>query len=159
MNAEDPVPEEFEFFGDPDANVAFERAWFGLMRVHRKVMPEVTKALKAHGVNDPVWFEILLELARSGDDGHPMALLEEKLSVPQYALSRHIGRMESEGLLRRDFIADGRRKQILFLTEKGVGAHQRIWPIYSAAMQAELSPFLSAKEAYMLTWLLMKVTP
>ncbi|MBO9409604.1 MarR family transcriptional regulator [Shimia sp. R9_1] len=157
MAVEELRPENFVFFGDDDENVAYDRAWFNIMRVHRKLLPEITKALKSCGINDPIWFEILLEVERSGAAGQPMSALEDKLSVPQYALSRHVSRLEKEGFLRREFIADGRRKQILFLTEKGSGAHEQIWQTYGDAMRSELSPHLSTDEAYALSWLLMKL--
>ena len=159
MAVEDIKPENFVFFGDGDENVAYERAWFNVMRVHRKLLPEITKALKACGINDPIWFEILLEVERAGQAGQPMAALETKLSVPQYALSRHIARLEKDGFLRRVYIADGRRKQILFLTEKGSGTHEQIWNAYGEAIRAKLSPHLSTDEAYALSWLLMKLIP
>ncbi|MCG7494227.1 MarR family winged helix-turn-helix transcriptional regulator [Thalassobius sp. Cn5-15] len=157
MTASDPIADILTFFDDDDHNIAFNRAWFGIMRAHRRLLPRLTKTLKKHGVNDPIWFEILLEVDRSGPEGQPMAALEEKLSIPQYALSRHVARLEKEGFVRREFITDGRRKQILFLTREGTGLHEKIWPIYAEAMQQELAPFMSTDEAYALSWLLLKL--
>ena len=146
-------------FGDYDARIAYNRVWFNIMRAHRKFSPAITKALKAEGINDPIWYEILLEVELAGDAGQPMAALEEKLFVAQYALSRHVARLEKQGLLRREYIADGRRKQVLYQTEKGKGLHLRIWPAYVKSMQAEIGPHLSTDEAYELTRLLIKLLP
>lgn len=147
------------FFGDDDDAIAYNRAWFNIMRAHRKFHPRIARALKSHGTNDPIWYEILLELERAGADGQPMAALEDKLFVPQYALSRHVARMEKDGLLRREFIADGRRKQILFLTDRGAGLHAKIWPTYWEAMQTEIGQHLTTEEAYALSRLLIKLLP
>lgn len=147
------------FFDDASEEVSYNRAWFNIMRAHRKFHPRIAKALKSCGISDPIWYEILLEVERAGPEGQPMAALEKKLFVAQYALSRHVARMEKEGLLRREYIADGRRKQILFLTGQGAGLHARIWPAYWDAMQAEIGPHLTTEEAYALSRLLIKLLP
>ena len=154
-----PSEDDAGFFGDEDPRVAYNRMWFNIMRVHRKFYPRITKALKAEGINDPVWYEILLDIERGGPEGRLMGTLEERLFVPQYALSRHISRMEAAGLLRREYIADGRRKQILFLTRKGAGLHQRIWPVYDQLIKDELEHFMSTDEAYAIARNLIRLLP
>jgi DNA-binding MarR family transcriptional regulator len=151
--------EAARFFDDAHDCVAYNRSWFNIMRAHRKFYPRITKALKIWGIKDPIWYEILLEVDRAGSEGQPMGQLEEKLFVPQYALSRHVSRLEKEGLLRREYVADGRRKQILFLTEKGRGVPERVWPDYWQAMQAEIGPYMSTDDAYQLARLLIKLLP
>ncbi len=84
-----------------------------------------------------------------------MGLIEEQLYLPQYALSRHVGRLEKAGYIRREFIADGRRKQLLFLTDVGRNKHDAIWPAYHDAMQKVLGPLSSADEAYVLSRILV----
>lgn len=147
------------FFGDDDPRVSYNRMWFNIMRVHRKFYPRITKALKAEGINDPVWYEILLDIERAAPEGRLMSALEKQLFVPQYALSRHISRIEEAGLLRRGYIADGRRRQILFLTEKGRGLHQRIWPVYDRLIKDELEHFMTTDEAYAIARNLVRLLP
>ncbi|WP_081894661.1 MarR family winged helix-turn-helix transcriptional regulator [Ruegeria halocynthiae] len=157
-----PIPSQSEdalFFGDDQDCISYNRVWFNLIRAHRRLYPRITKALKTCGIKDPIWFEILLEVERAGPEGQPMSALEEKLFVPQYALSRHVTRLEKEGVLRREHIADVRRKQILFLTEKGQGMHARIWPVYWEAIQAEIGPHLNVEDAYKLARLLINLLP
>ena len=159
MSQGEKLSDDAFFFGDEDQRVAFDRVWFSLMRAHRKFHPRIAKALRTCGISDPIWYEILFEVERAGPDGQPMAALEDKLFVPQYALSRHVGRLEKEGFLRREYIADGRRKQILFLTEKGMGMHEHIWPVYREAMREQISPFLSSDDAYALSRLMFMMLP
>lgn len=159
MTSSGPQSDHAEFFGDASDEIAFNRAWFNIMRAHRKFHPRIAKALKSCGISDPIWYEVLLEVELAGPKGQLMAALEDKLFVPQYALSRHVARMEKEGLLRREFIADGRRKQILFLTDKGAGLHAKIWAVYWDAMQAEIGVHLTTDEAYSLSRLLIKLLP
>ena len=145
------------FFEDDDPRIAYNRVWFNLIRLHRSILPQIAKALRKEGVKDPIWYEILLAIESAGDSGHMMGDLEEKLFVPQYALSRHVSRLEKEGLVRREFIADGRRKQLLFVTEKGLGMHARVWPAYMEAIQQEISPRMSTDEAYEATHMLLRL--
>ncbi len=153
-----PTEDEL-FFNDDQEIVAYNRVWFNLMRAHRKFHPRMTKALKACGIKDPIWYEILLEIEMAGPDGQLMSALEQKLFVPQYALSRHVARMEKEGFLHRGYVTDLRRKQVLFLTEKGQGMHARIWPVYWDAIQAEIGPLMDVDDAYKLARLLIKLLP
>lgn len=148
-----------EFFNDDDANVGFNRLWFNMMRAHRHFYPVITKALKAHGLNDPIWYEILLQIHRGGPDGKLMGEIETELFLPQYALSRHVSRLEKAGFLRREFIADGRRKQVLFLTNKGVDLHGAVWQTYHDAMQDMLADRVSSDEAYEAALTLIKLLP
>lgn len=144
-------------FFDDDPCVSYNRVWFNVMRAHRKFHPIIAKTLRNEGLKDPIWFEIILAVDRAGEEGQPMQQLEEHLFVPQYALSRHIQRLEESGFLRREFISDGKRKQILFLTDQGAGVHERIWPIYHDAMQAAIGPLMTTDDAYDLSRHLIKL--
>lgn len=146
-----------EMFGEEDPNIAFNRAWFNILRSHRQYVPQMTKALREVGLKDLVWYDIILEIERAGPDGQLMSALEDKLQIPQYALSRHISRLVGDGLLRREFIADGRRKQLLFLTEECNSLSARFWEAYSKAILGALSKKLTVEEAYLLTKLLIKI--
>lgn len=70
------------FFDDADERVSFNRVWFNLMRAHRKFHPRIAKALKPHGIKDPIWYEILLEIDRAGPGGRLMSAIEETLFGP-----------------------------------------------------------------------------
>lgn len=148
-----------EFFKDDDPSVGYNRLWFNMMRVHRNLYPQIAKALKAHGLADPIWYEILLHIHRGGPTGKLMSQIETELYLPQYALSRHVARLEKAGFVRREFIADGRRKQVLFLTGQGIGLHDEVWTTYHNAMQDALSERLSEDEAYLMARLLIKALP
>ncbi len=121
--------------------------------------PRISRALKAEGIEDPIWYEILIEVERAGAEGLQMAELERRLFVAQYALSRHVTRLEGAGLLRREKMRGAGRAQRLFLTESAIGLHDRIWPTYMAAIQAEIAPRLSVEEAYALCRLLIRLYP
>jgi len=146
-------------FDDDDPATAYNRVWFNLLRIQRSMAPRISRALKSAGIEDPVWYEILLEVEKAGAGGIRMAELESRLFVAQYALSRHVARIEAAGFVRRDGQEEGRRGRTLFITERGLGLHDSIWPAYVEAIQSELRHRLSTEEAYALCRLLIRLYP
>lgn len=147
------------FFGDDDPAIGYNRVWFNMIRLHRHLSPQIAKALKREGIADPIWYEILLRVEEAGEAGQQMSKLEDLLFVPQYALSRHVARLEKAGLIRREYVADGRRKQILFLTDKAAGLQERVWPIYHHAIQDTLADRCTPQEAYRMARLMVGLFP
>lgn len=135
-------------FGDSDPKIAYSRVFFGLLRVQRSLMPEIEKSLRELGIRDPVWYEILYAVEQSGDSGVQMLALEERLAIPQYALSRHVARMETAGLIRREPVPGAGRGQSLHLTERSSGLQDRVWQVYVQRIQAAMAPHLTTDEAY-----------
>ncbi|QCP87685.1 MarR family transcriptional regulator [Cereibacter sphaeroides] len=150
-----PIP----FQNDPDSSMGLNRAWFNLLRVQRSLMPKVARRLKSEGVEDVVWYEILLELERAEPSGLAMAEIERRLLVAQYALSRHVARIEARGWISRRRSPGQGRGQILSLTPTGRGMHDRIWQIYREAIHEELGARLSHEEGYALAALLIRLYP
>jgi len=153
------TPPSAREFRDDDPRIAHNRVWFNLQRIQRSMAPRIARALKTHGIEDPVWYEILIEIERAGADGLQMLELERRLYMPQYALSRHAARLESAGFVRREKLAGAGRAQKLYLTDRGQGLHQQIWPVYMAAIQQELAHRLTVAEAYDLTRVLIRLYP
>lgn len=135
-------------FGDADPRIAYNRVFFAILRIHRTLMPQIEKALREIGVPDPIWYEILLATEEAGEDGVQMQVLQRRLFVPQYALSRHVARIEKAGLIRRAAAGGAGRGQILYIAEPGRGLHARIWQIYVERIQSALAPALTTDEAY-----------
>lgn len=154
---DDPQPDPFA--EDEDADIGYNRVWFNLQRIQRSLGARIARALRAEGVEDPVWYEILLELERAGPGGMAMSDLEQKLYLPQYSLSRHARRIEAAGWIRRSPRPGRGRGQILALTEAGQGLHERIWPLYAGAIRDELAPRLGTDEAYDLARVLIRLYP
>lgn len=150
-----PAPD----FGDDDPRIAYNRVWFNLLRIQRTAFPRIARALRRHGMEDPIWHEIMLEIDRSAAEGMQMAELERRLHVAQYTLSRHVTRMVSSGLVRRERSPGAGRGQRLFLTEAGRLANDAIWPAYMDAIQSEFAHRVSTDEAYALCRVLIRLYP
>lgn len=158
MTSDDRIPGQAQF-GDDDPSIAYNRLFFALLRVNRSLMPEIAKSLRAIGIADPIWYEILLATEEAGTDGIQMIALQRRLFLPQYALSRHVARIEKAGLIRREATAGSGRGQILYLTEQGTGLHHRVWTVYVEKIQKALGSRISTDEAYALTRMLNRLYP
>ncbi|MDZ4309485.1 MAG: MarR family transcriptional regulator [Cypionkella sp.] len=146
-------------FGDTDPRLGYSRVFFALQRINRTMMPGVDRALKAEGIADPIWYEILLAASEAGAAGVQMIALQRRLFLPQYALSRHISRMEKAGLICRQSQPGAGRGQIIHLTENAQGLHERVWLVYRAEIEAHLAERLSTAEAYQALKLLNRLYP
>ena len=135
-------------FQDASPVHAYYRLFFALQRVARTMMPRIERALRAEGIADPVWYEILLAAEEAGPQGVQMLALQRRLFVQQYALSRHVGRMEQAGLIRREAVSGAGRGQSLHLTDRATGLQARIWAIYSHEIEAAMADRLTPAEAY-----------
>jgi len=157
--AESPEQNGDPFAGDTDPRMGPNRVWFNLLRVQRSMTPRISRVLKRHGIGDPIWYEILLELEHGGPGGVLMSEIERRLYTPQYTLSRHAARMETAGLIRSAPAPGRGRGKLLTLTPEGMGFHARMWPVYEQAIQDEIGDRLSTDEAYALARLLIRLYP
>ncbi len=130
------------------------RAWARLMRAQQVAMASIERALKAAGLPPLVWYDVLLELERAGEQGLRPFELERAMLLAQYNLSRLVDRIEHAGYLeRRACEADGRGQWIV-ITERGREIRRQIWPVYARAIQAAVGQNLSKKQAESLDELL-----
>ena len=146
-------------FGDADPRIAYNRVFFALLRINRSLLPPIERVLRDMGIADPIWYEILLAAEEAGDAGLQMIALQERLSVAQYSLSRHIARLERAGWLRTEASPGAGRGRTVYLTEAARGLHSKVWVVYVEAIQSALGPRLSTGEAYTLVRLLNRLYP
>ena len=153
------VPNSRAAFGDQDEKTSYYRLYFALQRIGRSMMPAVEAALKAEGLADPIWYEILLAAEEAGEEGVRMLALQRRLFVQQYALSRHIKRMEQAGLIRRSSVPGVGRGQRVHLTPAALGLQSRIWAIYAQKIEEALASRLTTDEAYDAVRLMNRLYP
>lgn len=146
-------------FGDTDPRHAYYRLYFALQRIERTILPGIEKALRHLGVADPIWYEILLAAEEAGPAGVQMLTLQNRLFLRQYALSRHVSRMEKAGLVRRESMTGAGRAQTVHLTERAAGLQAQIWEVYSREIEAAFADRLDPSEAYAALRLMNRLYP
>jgi DNA-binding MarR family transcriptional regulator len=102
--------------------------WRDLLNRHYRVTCALEKALQdEHGLGVSE-FEVLEQLAGGDREQHRMQELAESVFLSQSALSRLIGRLESEGLVSRAICSEDRRGIYACLTPEGRGRYEAARP-------------------------------
>jgi len=135
---------------------AAQGAWVQLIRAHRSALCSVERALRAAELPPLEWYDVLLELERGG----PLRPrdLQDRLLLAQYNLSRLLDRMEADGLISRERCSEDARCQWVRATVSGKALRQRMWPVYSGAIQDALGAKLSPAQAEKLSELLGRIS-
>ncbi len=132
-------------------------AWIALTRTQTQVLTNIESALSNADLPSLTWYDILLELEKSGDQGLRAFRLQENLLLPQYSISRLLDRIEKSGYMeRRPSDLDG-RGHALFITDLGKEIRQKMWQVYRPALHEIFDKKLSDDEVDTLVILLDKL--
>lgn len=134
-----------------DAHVA---AWKRLLHASHRVVQRIESELKAAGLPNLVWYDLLLELKQAEPEGLRPYQLQTSMLMPQHNMSRLIDRLEKAGYAKRFACDDDGRGQIVRITEQGRSLQRKMWPIYRGVLTQELAVQLSLDEAHNLSALL-----
>ena len=113
-------------------------AWRALLDTHARTHGALERALKAHdlGVSE---FEVLERLAAVERDGERrMQAIGEAVHLSQSALSRVVGRLERDGLAKRDMCVDDRRGIMVCITDAGRERYEAARPAHRTALAETL---------------------
>ena len=121
------------------------QAWARLIKAQRQALAAIEQALSAAKLPSLAWYDVLVELERSGGNLRPFEL-EREMLLAQYNLSRLIGRLEKAGYVERRAYADDRRGQVVAITPAGKSMRRRMWSVYGPAIQAAVGANLSSKQ-------------
>jgi DNA-binding MarR family transcriptional regulator len=107
---------------------ALVESWRALADRHARVTCALERVLQEeHGLGVSE-FEVMERLAAPDKDQHRMQDLAESVYLSQSALSRLIGRLESEGLVTRAICSEDRRGIFACLTEQGQARYEAAKP-------------------------------
>ena len=107
---------------------ALVESWRALADRHARVTCALERVLQdEHGLGVSE-FEVMERLAAPDKDQHRMQDLADAVYLSQSALSRLIGRLESEGLVTRAICSEDRRGIFACLTEQGRARYEAAKP-------------------------------
>ena len=102
--------------------------WRGLLDQHARITGALERVLQEqHGLGVSE-FEVLERLAEAQDDDNRMQELADSIHLSQSALSRLIGRLESEGLVSRTICQQDRRGIFACVTAEGRARYEAAKP-------------------------------
>ncbi|OUR79709.1 hypothetical protein A9Q83_03245 [Alphaproteobacteria bacterium 46_93_T64] len=135
-------------------NDATVQVWTRLLRLNKIALKRVEGILKKEKLPALSWYDILLELERAGAEGLRPYELEEVTLLPQYGVSRILEKIEKAGYLQRLTCDDDGRGQSVVITDAGLKMRQKMWSVYSAAIEEVVGTNLNEAEAATLSGLL-----
>ncbi|MGV9455909.1 MarR family winged helix-turn-helix transcriptional regulator [Streptomyces sp. NPDC003635] len=113
------------------SGAALEEKWREILSVHARTICELDRVLHPHGLgaSDFEVLEILATAAPEEAEHYRVQNLAGRVHLSQSALSRLIGRLEKDGLVRRTACREDRRGVRVTLTAKGRELHAEVLPL------------------------------
>ena len=120
--------------------------FYGLMVVERRLSERLDAALEAAAGVSLSRLELLLHLHWS-EGRRRMSELAEDLVLSRGGATRLVARAEEAGLVRREIPPDDRRATYAVLTEAGIEAAERGFPVYVETVRRLFQDYVSDAEA------------
>ncbi|MFF4209588.1 MarR family winged helix-turn-helix transcriptional regulator [Streptomyces sp. NPDC001796] len=123
------------------ADSRLEEQWRGILSVHARTMCEIDRVLHPHGLgaSDFEVLDILAAETPAHGDQCRVQNIAGRVHLSQSALSRLIGRLEKDGLVRRSVCEEDRRGVWVALTEKGRALHAEVLPLQREVLARTLT--------------------
>lgn len=132
-------------------------AWKGLLRAHAAAITQIEARLAEAGSVPLTSYDVLLELSNASGRRLRMAELAKRVVLSRSGLTRLVDRLEREGYLTRESIEEDRRGTEAVLTDKGLQALGKAWPVYAEGIKVTFATHLSDEEAATLAAVLGRV--
>jgi DNA-binding MarR family transcriptional regulator len=132
------------------------QAWIAIMRAQQRLLRAIESDLKKAGLPPLGWYDVLWELVRAEEGKLRPFEIEERTLLAQYNLSRLIDRLEREELVSRETFAEDGRGRWVVITETGRALRERMWTVYSKAIEVHVGSKLDEPAATALVNLLAR---
>lgn len=126
-------------------------AWRSFLMAHAALINQIERELLEAGVVPLSWYDVLFALYDAPGQRLRMNELASAIVLSRSGLTRLVDRLEVEGLLTRERSVSDRRGAFAVLTEKGLEAMRKAWPVYARGIEEYFARFLSDEEARILT--------
>ena len=125
-------------------------AWRTFLKVHATIIDRIDHDLLAAERLPLSSYDVLIELYEAPERRLRMHELAERVVLSRSGLTRLVDRLEAEGLLIRDRCGTDRRGAYAVITEQGIAALRRTWPIYARGIAQYFAQWLTPEEAEVL---------
>jgi len=122
-------------------------AWRAFLKAHATVVDRIDHDLVAAERLPLSWYDVLIELYEAPERRLRMHELAQRVLLSRSGLTRLVDRLEAEGLLTRDRSVPDRRGAYAVITEQGITALRRAWPVYAQGIVQYFAQWLTQEEA------------
>src|SRR6516162_2652890 len=125
-------------------------AWRTFLKAHATIINLIERDLVTAKRPPLSTYDVLIELYEAPEHRLRMHELAERVVLSRSGLTRLVDRLEAEGLLTRDRCGTDRRGAFAVITEQGIAALQKTWPIYARGIAEYFARWLTLEEAQFL---------
>jgi DNA-binding MarR family transcriptional regulator len=123
------------------------RAWALFLSAHAVLLERIEAQLRRAGLPPLTWYDVLWELEKATDGKLRMHELASRIVLSRSNLTRLADRLEDARLISREECADDRRGAYCVITSAGRAMRRRMWPAYSAQIEALFAAHVSREAA------------
>src|SRR5215469_6089949 len=125
-------------------------AWRAFLKAHAVIIDRIDHDLAAAERLPLSSYDVLIELYEAPERRLRMHELAERVVLSRSGLTRLVDRLEAEGFLVRDRSGTDRRGAYAVITEQGIAALRRTWPVYARGILRYFAQWLTLEEAQLL---------
>lgn len=122
-------------------------AWRAFLKVHATVVDQIDHDLVAAHRLPLSSYDVLIELYEAPERRLRMHELAQRVVLSRSGLTRLVDRLEAEQFLLRERSGIDRRGAYAVITEQGIAALRRAWPIYAQGISQYFAQWLTPEEA------------
>jgi DNA-binding MarR family transcriptional regulator len=122
-------------------------AWRNFITAHALLIDLIDKELMAAGCVPLHWYDVLIELAEAPERRLRMSDLARKVVLSRSGLTRLVDKLEGAGMLLREATPGDGRGAFAVLTDDGMAALRKAWPVYAQGIKRHFAQHLSDEEA------------
>lgn len=132
-------------------------AWPAFITAHDALVVRIEERLRAAGLPDLSWYVVLWVLERAPDQRLRMHELADTAVIARSNLTRLVDKLEKEGLVARERVADDRRGAYARITERGRRMRTQMWAVYGPAIEELFLRHLTPEENALLREIMMRL--
>ncbi len=125
-------------------------AWRAFLKAHAVVIDRIDHDLLAAERLPLSSYDVLIELYEAPERRLRMHELAERVVLSRSGLTRLVDRLEAQGFLMRDRSGTDRRGAYAVITEQGIDALRRAWPVYAGGISKYFAQWLTTEQAVLL---------
>lgn len=123
------------------------QAWYEATRAYGALLELMNRELLEDCGVPLVWYDVMVELARSPDHALRMSELADRVLLSRSWITRRVRQLEQAGMLERRRASEDQRGVIAALTPEGLQAFQRMEASHTASIERHFSRYLSGDDA------------
>ncbi len=132
-------------------------AYRAFITAHAEIIARLERDLAAAGVIPVTWYDVLIELYEAPERRLRLRDLARAVVLSRSGLTRTVDRLEAAGLLRREPDPTDRRGAFAALTDEGLAAMRRAWPVYARGIVEYFARHLGDEEVRTFTTIFERI--